>query len=100
MAHLTERCRISVRDLLMLLAILMSSFSSESVYWASWSRLRAQADRLASSSACTACEGGREAREVRVPRRLAQKKKKRNENRAFDTSESSRTKLTQSSPES
>lgn len=56
LAHLTERCRISVRDLLMLLAILMSSFSSESVYWASWSKLRAQSDRLAFSSACTACE--------------------------------------------
>lgn len=54
-AHLTERCRISVRDLLMLLAILISSFSSESVYWASWSRLRAQSARLASSSACTVC---------------------------------------------
>lgn len=52
-AHLTERCRISVRDLLMLLAILTSSFSSESVYWASWSRLRAQSARLVSSSACT-----------------------------------------------
>lgn len=54
-AYLTERCRISVRDLLMLLAILISSFSSESVYWASWSRLRAQSALLASSSACTVC---------------------------------------------
>ena len=54
-AHLTERCRISVRDLLMLLAILISSFSSESVYWASWSRLRAQSALFASSSACTVC---------------------------------------------
>lgn len=63
-AHLTERCRISVRDLLMLLAILISSFSSESVYWASWSRLRAQSARLASSSACTAC-GKDKAKRVR-----------------------------------
>lgn len=55
----------------MLLDILMSSFSNESVYWASWSRLRAQSDRLASSSACTACEGEQEAREVSVSRRLA-----------------------------
>lgn len=54
-AHLTERCRISVRDLLMLLAILISSFSSESVYWASWSRLKAQSALLASRSACTVC---------------------------------------------
>lgn len=54
-AHLTERCRISVRDLLMLLAILISSFSSESVYWASWSRLRAQSALLVSRSACTVC---------------------------------------------
>lgn len=52
-AHLTERCRISVRDLLMLLDILISSFSSESVYWASWSRLRNQSARLAFSSVCT-----------------------------------------------
>lgn len=63
-AHLTERCRISVRDLLILLAILISSFSSESVYWASWSRLRAQSARLASSSACTAC-GKDKAKRVR-----------------------------------
>ncbi len=53
--YLTERCRISVRDLLMLLAILISSFSSESVYWASWSRPRAQSALLASRSACTVC---------------------------------------------
>lgn len=51
-SHLTVRCRISVRDLLMLLAILISSFSSESLYWVSWSRLRAQSPRFASSSAC------------------------------------------------
>lgn len=39
----------------MLPAILISSFSSESVYWASWSRLWAQSARLASSSSCTVC---------------------------------------------
>lgn len=38
--HLTDRCSISVRDLLMLLAILISSFSRESVYWSNCSRLR------------------------------------------------------------
>lgn len=47
--YLAERCRISVRDLLVLPAILISSFSSESAYWASWSRLWAQSARLASS---------------------------------------------------
>ncbi|KAG7264061.1 LOW QUALITY PROTEIN: hypothetical protein CRUP_028581, partial [Coryphaenoides rupestris] len=52
--HLGAGCRISVRDRRMLLAILISSFSSESVYWASWSRPSAQSARRASSSPCTA----------------------------------------------
>lgn len=53
--YLTERWRISVRDRLMLPAILISSFSNESVYWASWSKPTAQSALLASSSACTVC---------------------------------------------
>lgn len=53
--HLTDRWRISVRDLLMLLAVLISSFSNESVYPASWSRLAAQSALRASSSARTVC---------------------------------------------
>lgn len=53
--HLTDRCRISVRDRRMLLAILMSSFSSDVVYSFSCSMLRAQFLRLCSRSTCRVC---------------------------------------------
>lgn len=58
--YLTDRCRISVRERRMLLAIFRSSLSRESVYWSICSRLRVQSLLLCSSCTSRPCRSSQD----------------------------------------